>query len=150
VADLFHVAQVNVALPNDTSDERALDSFFALSDLVNAAADSSPGFIWRPRTPLETPRLLGTDGLLVTMSVWRTVDDLRNFIFHGLHAGALRRRREWFRNLPEAHMALWWIPAGSLPGLADAEERLIHVREHGPTPYAFHFGQTYPPPARRA
>ncbi|SCF06229.1 protein of unknown function [Micromonospora coriariae] len=148
MADRFHLAQVNVALPDDTADKNALDSFFALSDLVNEAADSAPGFIWRPQTPLPNPCLLGVDGLLVTMSVWRTVDDLRHFIFHGVHAGALRRRREWFRDLPEAHMALWWIPAGRKPGLAEGEERLLHVREHGPSPYAFHLGKTYPPPVR--
>lgn len=148
MAAIFHVAQANIALPHDVRDESALDSFFGLSNLVNEAADSSPGFIWRPRTPLEIPRLLGTDGLLMTISVWRTEEHLRAFVFRGIHSGALKRRREWFQSLPEAHAVLWWIPAGSLPSAADAEDRLIHLRRHGPTPYAFHFGQTYPSPVR--
>jgi hypothetical protein len=35
------------------------------------------------------------------------------------------------------HLALWWIQAGSIPSLADAEERLRMLRAEGPTSRAF-------------
>jgi hypothetical protein len=42
---------------------------------------------------------------------------------------------------------LWWVPAGHEPTVEEAEARLDHLREHGPTPEAFTFKQRFPPPA---
>jgi Domain of unknown function (DUF3291) len=43
------------------------------------------------------------------------------------------------------YMALWWIPAGTLPSVIDAKERLANLKAHGPSPYAFTFRQPFPP-----
>jgi len=149
MADLSHVAEVNVALPSVSAGDEALDSFFELSESVNLVADSSPGFIWRPHSPLEISDRLGPQSLLITLSVWRSLEDLRSFVYKGLHAAAFRRRQEWFTALTEAHAAIWWIPAGTVPSLADAENRLIYLRKYGPTPYSFHLGKTFSPPQQR-
>ena len=39
--------------------------------------------------------------------------------------------------MAEAHVALWWIEAGTLPTLGDAHERLMTLRAEGPTQQAF-------------
>ncbi|GGY79487.1 hypothetical protein GCM10010300_24090 [Streptomyces olivaceoviridis] len=52
---------------------------------------------------------------------------------------ALRRRREWFHRHVEAHLVLWWIPAGHLPTVDEALERPADLRTHGPSPRAFTF-----------
>ncbi|MCL6431230.1 MAG: DUF3291 domain-containing protein, partial [Anaerolineae bacterium] len=62
------------------------------------------------------------------------------------HASFLRRRREWFQHMAEASLALWWVPVGHIPTMAEAVERLTHVQTHGPTPFAFTFRQPFPPP----
>jgi hypothetical protein len=50
--------------------------------------------------------------------------------------------------LPQAPLvALWWVPAGHLPSIAEAEERLEHQRLHGPTPFAFTFMARFSPGA---
>jgi hypothetical protein len=54
----------------------------------------------------------------------------------------MRRRREWFNRIV-VHMALWWVPGGHRPSVAEAEERLEHLRHYGPTPYAFTFKARY-------
>ena len=41
---------------------------------------------------------------------------------------------------------LWWVPAGTVPTVAEAEQRLIHLHEHGPTPHAFTFREPFPAP----
>ena len=46
-----------------------------------------------------------------------------------------------------AHVALWWIPRGHLPTTGEAEERVIHLRVFGPTPYAFTLREHFPPDA---
>jgi hypothetical protein len=44
-------------------------------------------------------------------------------------------------------MTLWWVPAGHIPTIAEAIERLEHFRRHGPTPHAFSFREPFPPEA---
>ena len=41
---------------------------------------------------------------------------------------------------------MWWVPAGHVPDVAEARERLAHLRAHGPSPFAFPFGAPFPPP----
>ena len=62
------------------------------------------------------------------------------------HLEVMRRRREWFERLGDAFLVLWWVPAGELPTVEEAQERLEHLRAHGPTPYAFTFKARFPSP----
>jgi Domain of unknown function (DUF3291) len=39
---------------------------------------------------------------------------------------------------------LWWVPAGHLPDVAEAKERLDLLRRVGPSPAAFTFRALYP------
>jgi hypothetical protein len=72
------------------------------------------------------------------MSVWESIDALANFVYRSDHIAVMRRRREWFERIVN-HMVLWWVPVGHEPSVAEAEKRLKHLREYGPTPYAFTF-----------
>jgi hypothetical protein len=57
----------------------------------------------------------------------------------------MKRRAEWFEKFDGMYMALWWVPAGHLPGMDEARKRLAHLEEHGPTPFAFTFQKPLPP-----
>ena len=72
------------------------------------------------------------------MSVWESIDQLAEFVYRSAHVEVMRRRRQWFEHV-RLYQALWWVPAGHTPSIAEAEERLTHLREHGPTPHAFTF-----------
>ena len=80
------------------------------------------------------------------MSVWETVDDLAAFVYGDAHIAVLRRRREWFERLKDIYAAAWWIPRGRIPTIHEAEERVRHLRAHGPTPYAFTLKVHFPSP----
>ena len=41
---------------------------------------------------------------------------------------------------------IWWQPAGTIPGTVDALGRLHLLEAQGPTPEAFTFKQSFPPP----
>jgi Domain of unknown function (DUF3291) len=136
----WHLAQVNVARPLEPLDSPRLEDFMAALMPVNAVADASPGFLWRLQTEdgdATAIRAFGDDRMMINMSVWESVEALRAFVHGEDHAAVLRRRREWFERLGEPETALWWVPAGTIPTVADAEERLTHLRDHGPTSYAF-------------
>ncbi len=123
-------------------------------DPVNVAAERSRGFVWRLQTDDGNAtgiRAFGDDRLIVNMSVWESLEALRGFVYATrAHLEVLRRRREWFERVAEAYMVLWWVPAGDIPTVADAEERLSLLQADGPTPNAFTFRAHFPPPARGA
>jgi hypothetical protein len=81
----------------------------------------------------------------VNMSVWESVEALADFVYASGHLDVMRRRREWATRMAEAHMCLWWVPAGTLPTIEEAIARLDHLREHGPTPHAFSFKKRFSP-----
>lgn len=133
-------------------DTPALAEFMAQLDPVNAIADAAPGFVWRLQTEdgnATSIPVLGDERLIVNMSVWASIDRLADFVYRSGHVAVMRRRREWFERL-KVFMALWWVPAGHLPTVAEAEERLTHLRSHGPTAHAFTFRQRFPAPGAPA
>ena len=120
----------------------------ALLDPVNAIADAAAGFVWRLQTEAGNATsipVLGDDRLIVNMSVWASIDQLADFVYRSGHVAVMRRRREWFERM-KVFMALWWVPAGHLPTVAEAEERLEHLRSHGPTAHAFTFRRRFSAP----
>ncbi len=94
--------------------------------------------------------VFGDAWMIVNMSVWRDAEALTAFMYRGLHRELLARRREFFERLEEAVTALWWVPAGHRPAVAEAEDRLLHLRAHGPTPYAFTLRAPFAPGAEVA
>ncbi|WP_255955094.1 DUF3291 domain-containing protein [Streptomyces odontomachi] len=149
----FHLAQVNIGRIIAPLDSPELADFVAQLPEINALADGSPGFVWRMVDDAgEDATGFRPDGnddmLLINCSVWESVEALRNFTYQSAHLRVLSRRREWFHRMIEAHQALWWVPAGHRPSVAEAMERVASVRAHGPGPQAFTFRTPYPEPAR--
>jgi heme-degrading monooxygenase HmoA len=145
----YHVAQINVGLPLEPLDSARLADFVAALDPVNALADAAPGFVWRLQTEdgnATAIRVLDDDRLIVNMSVWESVEALAAFVYRSAHTGVMRRRREWFVPMRESVTALWWVPAGTVPTVAEGETRLRHLHAHGPTPHAFTFRDPFPSP----
>jgi hypothetical protein len=119
---------------------------------INAIAESSPGFVWRSQSEADDAaaiRILGA-GTLANLSVWRDVQALSDFVYGSAHAEFLRRRREWFGRMAEAHLVLWWVPAGRRPSLEEAVAKLRHFQAQGSTPEAFSFRGAHAPPATAA
>jgi hypothetical protein len=120
----------------------------ALLDPINTLADRSDGFVWRLQTEdgnATAIRAFDDDRMIVNMSVWESIEQLAQFVYRSDHVSVMRRRREWFDRI-RVHMALWWVPAGEVPTVAEAELRLAHLMKHGPTAYGFTFKQRFPAP----
>jgi hypothetical protein len=129
-------------------EDPVMRGFVARLDEINALADGSSGFVWRLQTDAGNATYLrpfDDDRIIINMSVWRTVEDLRNFVYRGDHAEVLRQRQDWFEKLEAPVVALWWVPAGHIPSIDEAKKRLAHLQEHGPTPFAFSFRAIFPP-----
>lgn len=149
----YHLAQLNIARPVAPLDSPQLAGFVSRLDEVNALADAAPGFVWRlvddDGANAVALRPYGPD-IMVNLSVWESVEALYDFAYRTAHLDVLRRRREYFdhEGLP-AYAVLWWVPAGTLPSLAEAHDRLDLLTREGPTPGAFTFRERFPPPSAR-
>jgi hypothetical protein len=147
----FHLAQLNIAIPREPPDAPLMKDFMDALDPVNDVADAAPGFVWRLQTDdgnATSLRAFGDDRLMLNMSVWESLESLRAFVYSSReHLDVMRRRREWFEQMGELFLVLWWVEAGHLPTIAEAEERLTLLRAIGPSPEAFSFRRHFPPPS---
>jgi len=103
--------------------------------------------VWRLKSDADViyPASL-SEASLVNMSVWESVEALRNYTYSGRHLEVFRDRGKWFAAQEGPRLVAWWIPAGHIPTLEEAQARLEHVREHGPTEFAFSLKNPFPPP----
>lgn len=139
----MHLAQYNIATLRRPLDDPASATYVALLDEVNALAEASPGFVWRHGIDSrdESSSVYENPLTLVNASVWESLGHLKDYAYKGFHRDVFRRRQEWFDG---SGAVMWWIPAGTIPTLAEGVERLEFLRRHGPTPYGFETGQKHP------
>ncbi|MET8766751.1 DUF3291 domain-containing protein [Streptomyces sp. NPDC004658] len=145
-AHAAHLAELNIATLRHPLDDPRMTPFVEMLDPVNAAADHAPGFVWRlmeDGASDATGLRPAGENVIVNLSVWESQGALWDFTYRSGHLEAMRRRREWFDRHVEAHLVLWWVPAGHLPTVTEALERLAHLRAHGPSPRAFTFTSPY-------
>jgi hypothetical protein len=146
----FHLAQVNIGRFRAPIDSSIMEGFRTQLDPINALADASPGFVWRLQTEDGNATAIrpyeNDDLMAINMSVWESLESLQHFVYKSAHVGTLRGRKQWFEPIEGPILALWWIPVGHIPTIAEARERLRHLEEHGPTPHAFTFRTPFPAP----
>lgn len=142
MAARWHIAQINVARFRVAREDPINADFEAALDEVNALAEAAPGFVWRMTGEGENE----DPDLTINMTVWEGIEQLSAFAYRNLtHRGVMRRRREWFVEMP-AYLALWWIEAGAVPTLDQGLAKLEMISRLGPTRDAFDFKTVFPAP----
>ncbi len=145
----WHLAQVNVAYAKAGMEDALMDGFTARLDEINQLADTSEGFVWRYISDSRDPTQREFDDPLVlfNLTVWTDIEALHRFTYKTAHAQLFAQRKQWFDDwrdrLESANVALWWIPAGTLPTTADAIERSRYLQLHGPSAMAFTFKRRF-------
>jgi hypothetical protein len=144
------LAQINISRLVAPLDDPKVAEFVAQLEPINALADKAPGFVWR----LQSDSGNATDiaysedpFIIVNMSVWESMEALREFAYKSNHMKVFRDRAKWFEKAVKPGYCLWWIPAGHIPTVAEGRERLEHYQARGATPYSFWFSQHFPQPA---
>ena len=148
MANQYHLAQVNIARMLYPIDDPQMADFVNNLDPINALADNAPGFVWRLQTDEGNATSIQPyedEMIILNMSVWEDIESLKAYVFKSEHVQFVRRRKEWFELFKSTYTALWWVPAGHIPTLQEAKERLAYLDENGETPYAFTFKKTFLP-----
>ena len=149
VASRYHLTQVNIGRVRAPLDDPIMEGFRTQLDPINALADRTPGFVWRLQTEAGNAmaiRPFDDDRMAINMSVWESLEALQQFVYKSAHVGTLRDRQQWFEPIDGPILALWWIPAGHIPTLDEAKQRLDHLKAQGPSAHAFTFRKAFPAP----
>ena len=142
----YHLAQVNIARMIASIDSPEMVDFVNNLDRINAIAEESTGFIWRLQgddNNATALRVFEDDFLIINMSVWESKEALFNFTYASQHAGVLKRKKEWFHNITDRHMCLWYVKVGHEPSPEEAKKRLQYWNDYGESPYAFSFKEKF-------
>ena len=143
MAGRWRIAQINVARFQVAREDPVNADFEAALDEVNALAEAAPGFVWRMTGEGENE----DPDLTINMTVWESIELLSAFAYRNLtHRGVMRRKKEWFIEMP-GYLALWWIPAGTVPTLKEGLSKLDMIARLGPTQEAFDFKTVFPAPS---
>ena len=151
MTDGYHLAQLNIGRIKAPVEDPIMDGFMNRLDEINAIADNTPGFVWRLQTEdgnATSIHAFDDPMLLVNMSVWESIEALHEYVYRSDHRELLRSRAAWFERHEGPYQVLWWVPAGHIPTVAEAKERLNMLVEQGPTAQAFTFAKPFDPPAR--
>jgi hypothetical protein len=146
---MFHLAQVNIARAKFALDDPRMNGFISRLGEINAIAEESPGFVFRFTGDEFSNSFYATRfdrRYVFNMSVWESLDTLKEFTYTSSHQELFRGRHEWFERLTAPSLALWWVPAGHTPDIEEAVVRLDHIALHGETCFAFTFRSTFPAP----
>ncbi|KAA1179252.1 DUF3291 domain-containing protein [Rhizobium tropici] len=156
-----HLAMYNFGLHVSAYESPAVEGF-RLREAANfEAAARASGFIGRSGYPGEQqpscwgeqvfPRFIGGSGFTTapsSLSLWADIESLMAFTYSGVHADALKHARHWNVRQSWPPLVLWWVDAGDVPEWKDGVERLEHLHDHGASPTAFSFKQSYGPDGR--
>lgn len=148
-----HLAQYNVGRLRRPLDHDETAEFVAALEPINAIAEASPGFVWRLQDDSGASSsfvaVKGIDDPLVVVnySIWTDLESLQHFMYKSGHASYLRRRTEWFERTSDATAVCWWIPAGTIPHVDEAQRRLERLQADGPSVEGWPLREPHPPPS---
>ena len=145
----WEIAQLNVGRARARLDSPVMAGFVEQLTEINALAAANPGFVWRLQgdNGNATGLLFTTDPqFIVNLTVWRSIEELWAYTYTSDHNRLFKRRFEWFERRDTPSLVLWWQPAGTIPGVPEALERLRLLTDLGPTLDAFTFKERFPPP----
>lgn len=148
----FQLAQINIGRLHHPIDAPETAEFADALDRINELAEKSPGFVWRLKDEEgNSSSYVSVPGHedpldIVNYSIWQDLESLKDFMYKTDHVGFLRRRTEWFAPSDQVVTALWWIPAGTVPTILEAYDRLDHLRQHGSSEHAWSLTQPMPAP----
>jgi hypothetical protein len=142
----YQLAQINIAKMLAPANDPIMADFMANLERIYDVAFTWDGFIWMYKPEEnnnQSLRIFDDDFLITNLSVWASAEVLFNYVYKSDHVEIFKRRKEWFEKIPEIYMALWYIPAGQKPTPDEARDRLLYLRQHGETPYAFSFKKRF-------
>jgi len=136
-----HLAELNIGRLRYEIDDPRMADFVNNLATINALAERSPGFVWRYQddsgNATNTRPYADDRRIAINMSVWESVETLEKYVWQTVHKRFYGRRHDWFERFEGPYFVMWWVPNGHRPTVAEAIERLDHLKNNGSSDYAF-------------
>ncbi len=152
----WHLAELNISRLLQPLDHPETADFLEGIAPINELAESAPGFVWRLKdedgASSSFVNIPGVDdpNVVVNYSIWEDLETLFEFVMKSGHVDFFRRRRDWMEKNVEAATVCWWIPAGTVPSLAEAMDHLESLRQNGPSDDGWPMQERRQPPQATA
>lgn len=144
--NMAQIAHFNVARLRHPPADPRVAGFIDNVGKINAIAERSPGYVWRWADESASIgngiafQAVDQDiRLAISLSVWRSVEDLRHFVHKTAHGNFLRRRAEWFEPWLGPNYVVWPHSGNQPPTVAEGWLRLKQLAESGANPTAYDF-----------
>jgi Domain of unknown function (DUF3291) len=147
----YYLAQINIAKLLEPIDSPLLEDFVNDLDRINTIAENCQGFIWRLKDESGNATHINPfddNSFIVNISVWESIDDLKNFTYNTDHFEVFKKRAKWFKKMKTPHMALWWLKEGELPTAIDGKKKLLQLETLGDTEESFSFKHLFDKPKK--
>ena len=146
----YHLAQINIARMKGVNiDDPVMKEFVDNLEHINQIAEASEGFVWRMQDEENNATSFNPyndEQVIVNVSVWESIEALKQYVFRSPHADFMRRRKEWFQKFGTSYTAMWWIEADTTPSIEEAVAKLDVLQQNGASEGVFDFSNTFPPP----
>ena len=146
----FVMAHFSIAYPLTPVSDPAMNEFVSNIERVNQVAFDTPDFLWifQQTNGLGDP-VPGFDDevVVINISLWKTPEALKRYVYSGLHGEFFKKRKNWFRKPEQPGYVLWWVDKDHRPDILEGKARLELLRNNGPTAAAFDFKLIFEPVA---
>lgn len=153
----FKLAFMTVGVMREAVGHAQVQGFVDRVPGVYQAADTSDGFHARSIRDVGTwlhswgeielpacfPAPPSDKHIAMTLSLWRDLESVAAFSYHGPHGEALTKRREWFEKSKFPEYAAWWVPADHAINWKEGNARLEHLHFNGPSAFSFNFAHPF-------
>ncbi len=119
-----NLAQINIGRLIASLGDPRIAGFVAQLEPINQLGRITVQALWR----LQSAQANATDlpynddpSIMVNMSVWESIEALKEFTYKSQHMGVFRDRRKWFQKMDLPHCCLWWVPLAIFRALTRAE-----------------------------
>lgn len=137
----YELIHINLALAKYSLSSEEMKSFWELEKPIYEMAKAYSGFI----RDIEFADRFSVfpEPNIFNASAWKNIEDLKQFVYTGTHASAMKNRKRWFTDTSLAKYALFWSEAGKKIAGIYAAEKLKFYSKNGPTPEVFDFKTVY-------
>ena len=135
-----HLAELNIGRVRYDLDDPRMAGFVDNLQLVNGIAERSDGFVWRLKDDggnATSIKAFADPRIIINISVWDGVEALERYVWQTAHKRFYGKRHEWFDRMDGPYFVMWWVNPGHHPNVAEALERLDHLKQNGATDHAF-------------
>lgn len=139
----YELIHVNLALAKFPLRSEAMQSFWDQEAPIYAMAKQYAGFS-REITFPDRFSVFGEPHIF-NATAWTRLEDLKTFVYTGMHAQAIKDRKQWFTETPYSKYTLFWVEKDTVITEQFAANKLKSYAQYGPTQDAFDFKTPFNP-----